>query len=221
MSLDRTTVLAGVTDELRILAELVGSLSTADLRLPTRCAGWEVTDVAGHAIGVVVDITEGRLEGQGTAEVNDRQARERRGRSASDLAAELLVATPKLTSLLASLPEEAWDGPSLNDPRYTLGFSVEAIWFDAYLHGDDIRVALHAPSLRGAGLRCAVHHVAGYLAQRGQPMTLELDGIERIEVAGGGLSITGDPLTFVLAATGRADPTPMGLPESINVYGTS
>ena len=52
-------------------------------------------------------------------------------------------------------------------------------------------------------------------------MTLELDGIERIEVAGGGLSITGDPLTFVLAATGRADPTPMGLPESINVYGAS
>jgi uncharacterized protein (TIGR03083 family) len=217
MSLDRTAVLVGIPNELRVFAELVGSLSAGDLHRPTRCAGWEVADVAGHMIGVVVDVAEGRLEGQGTAAVNDRQAGERRGRSPAELAAELSAAAPTLTALLASLPEEAWNGPSFDDPRYTLGFAVEAIWYDAYLHGDDIRAAVGAVSQRAAGLQCAVHHTAGYLDQRGRTLTLELDGMERIEVGGGGQLVKGDPLTFVLAATGR-DPALMGLDRSYNVY---
>jgi len=37
-------------------------------------------------------------------------------------------------------------------------------------------------------------------------------------VSGGGEKITGDPLQFVLAATGRRDPAPLGLGADINVY---
>lgn len=221
MPLGRGTVLAGIPNELREFTELVGSLSPDALHRPTRCDGWEVGDVAGHVIGVVVDVTEGRLEGQGTAAVNQRQAAERAGRTAAELADELASASPRLMSLLESLPEEAWSGPSLGDPRYSLGFAVEAIWFDTYVHADDIRAAIGAPSLRSAGLRCAVHHVAGYLEQRGHALTVELDGIERFDVAGGGQVVKGDPLTFVLAATGRGDPAALGLDETINVYGAS
>jgi uncharacterized protein (TIGR03083 family) len=220
MSLDRGPTLAGIPDELRDFTELVGSLTSDQLHRPTRCDGWAVADVAGHVIGVVVDVTEGRLEGQGTAPVNERQAKERAGRTGAELADELSIAAPRLSSLLESLPPESWDGPSFGDPRYTLGFAVEAIWFDTYLHADDIRAAIGAPSLRSAGLRCAVHHVAGYLEQRGQSLTLDLDGIERIDVGGGGQVVHGDPLTFVLAATGRGDPAVLGLDETINVYGS-
>lgn len=219
MTLDRTAVLGGIPLELGAFEDLVGSLSSNDLSTSTRCAGWTVADIAGHVIGTVVDITQGRLEGQGTAEVTQRQANERAGRTVKELTDELSNARPILSSLLTSLPEEAWPGPAPNNPDYTLGFAVEAIWYDAYLHGDDIRDAFKVSSERGEGLRCAVHHVAGYLNhQRWGPATIALDGVERIDIGGGGTEITGDPLEFVLAATGRRDPALLGLDARINVY---
>lgn len=140
--------------------------------------------------------------------------------------ATLLVGIPAeiqafgaLAGSLESLPAEAWAGPAPGSPDYSLRFAAEAIWYDTYLHGDDIRAALGRPSARGDGLRCAVHHVAGYLDhQHWGAATLALNGIERIEIGGGGAEITGDPLEFVLAATGRRDPSAIGLDRSINVY---
>lgn len=219
MTLDRSTVLNGIPDELAAFGDLVRSLEVQQLALPTRCSGWTVSNVASHVMGTVVDVTQGRLDGQGTAEVTQRQATERGGRSPRDLADELAGAVPALTGLLESLPEDMWDGPSFTDPQYTLGFAVEAIWFDAYLHGEDIRAAMGVPPSRGPGLRCAVHHVAGYLAhRRWVPATLTLDGADAVDIAGGGASITGDPLDFVLAATGRGNPAALGLDDTVNVY---
>jgi uncharacterized protein (TIGR03083 family) len=220
MTLERDTVLAGVAEELRGFCALVRSLDDGALDVSTRCAGWTVRDVAGHVVGTVVDVAGGKIEGQGTPTVTERQARERKGATPAQLADELDAALPALSSLLDSLPAEAWDGPSLLDPALTLGFSVEALWYDAYVHGEDVRAALGLPPTRGSGLRCAVHHVAGYLAQRGSStMTLVLDGLESVQVRGGGMEVSGDPLDFVLAATGRLDPTTLGLEPSINVYG--
>lgn len=163
MTPDRVTLLVGIPGELAAFGELAGSLSQDVLTSLSRCAGWSVADVIGHVVGTVVDITHGRLEGMGTAAVNERQARERSGRTARELTAELEGASPVLCGLLASLPEGAWEGPAPGNPDYTLRFPVEAIWYDAYLHGDDIRDAVRVASARGDRLRCAVHHVVGYL----------------------------------------------------------
>jgi len=122
MTLDRAVVLAGICGELRVFGELVGSLSADDLMTPSRCAGWTVADIAGHVIGTVVDITQGRLEGQGTAQVTGRQARERAGRTVQELASELASAGPVLTALLGSLPEEAWGGSGAGQPGLHPGF---------------------------------------------------------------------------------------------------
>jgi uncharacterized protein (TIGR03083 family) len=127
MTLDRAAVLAGIPGELRAFGELVGSLSANDLMTPSRCAGWIVADVAGHVIGTVADITQGRLEGQGTAQVTQRQARERAGRTVKELTGELANAGPVLAALLGSLPETAWAGPAPGNPDYTLGFAVGAL----------------------------------------------------------------------------------------------
>lgn len=220
VTLDRTTILAGIPRELSSFSVLVAGLDEDQLSMPSRCAGWTVRDVAGHVVGIVADLAAGRLEGQGTPEVTGRQAAERAGSSGPALAEELEAATPGLLGLLESLPEEAWRGPSFDDPRYTLGFAIEALWFDAYLHADDVRAALGAPSERGPGLRCAVHHVAGYLDARGWgPATLALEGLEAVDVGGGGGEVIGgDPLRFVLAATGRVPAEDAGLDPSINVY---
>jgi uncharacterized protein (TIGR03083 family) len=218
VTLDRETVLAGIRDELGNFTALIGSLSDDELRMPTRCAGWTVAHVAGHVVGTVVDVSQGRVEGQGTPAVTAAQASARAERTAAELTTELTTAAPALFDLLTALPAEAWDGPSLTDPTYTLGFAVEAIWFDTYLHADDIRTAVGRASERGDGLVAAVHHIAGYLDHRGAAVTLELDGVEAIPVGSTGVVAKGDPLAFVLAATGRIDPTELGLDPAINVY---
>jgi hypothetical protein len=65
-----------------------------------------------------------------------------------------------------------------------------------------------------------VHHVGVDLNRRGWgPATLALDGVEVIDVGGGGEKITGDPYEFLLVATGRSDPSRMGLDESVNIFG--
>jgi len=219
MTLDRATVLAGIPDELGAFGQLLGSLRADDLTTPSRYAGRTVGEIAGHVVGTAVDLSQGRLEGQGTPEAIRRQALERAGRAPKELADELAVAGTALCALLAALPVDAWAGPARSNPEHTLGFGIEAIWYDAYLHGDDIRDALGLSSARGDGLRCAVHHVAGSLEhQKWGPATIALDGIERIEIGGGGPEITGDPLEFVLAATGRREPSDHGFDAVINVY---
>lgn len=218
-TLDRAEVLTGVSQELSAFAGLIGGLRDDDLDTMTRCAGWTIRDVAGHVVGTIVDITEGRLEGQGQPSVTARQAKERASRTPRELAAELASALPRLKVLLSSLPIEAWDGPAGTGLPGTLGFAVEAIWYNAYVHADDIRAAILLPPERGPGLRCAVHHIAGYLGQRnGVSLTLDLDGIDTIEVGGGGQAVRGDPLLFILAATGRRGAAEIGWPTWLNVY---
>ena len=120
------------------------------------------------------------------------------------------VALPRET-VVPGLPPVAVPG--------TLGTAVEGIWYDAYVHSDDIRDALGRPSDRCAGLWAAVSHLVDLLEDRGWgPATLELDGMEPIPVRGGGTVVRGNPLIFVLVATGRAHPIELGLDQTVNVY---
>jgi uncharacterized protein (TIGR03083 family) len=219
-TLDRTEISAGFLAELDNFGELLRSLQPADLDAPTRCAGWTVQDVAGHMVGQVTDVVNGRLDGLGTPEVTDREAKERAGRSAEQLADELVEGRAGVAALADAVDDAAWNAPVGSDFEGTLGEGVLALWFDGYLHADDIRDAVGAPSLRGDGLRGSIHWVAVDLARRGWgPATLALDGVDVVEVGGGGEKITGDPHEFLLVATGRADPSPLGLDNSVNIFG--
>ncbi len=218
--LDRTEISAGFVAELDNFGELLRSLEPADLSKPTRCTGWTVGDVAGHMVGQVTDVVNGRLEGLGTPEVTEREAKERAGRSADELADELAEGRAGVAALAEQLDDTAWDAPVASDFEGTLGDGVLALWFDGYLHADDIRAALGMPSVRGDGLWGSLHWVAADLGRRGWgPATLALDGVDAIEIGGGGEKITGDPVQFLLVATGRADPSPHGLDESVNIFG--
>jgi hypothetical protein len=52
----------------------------------------------------------------------------------------------------------------------------------------------------------------------GDPATLALDGIPRYDVGTGGREVGGDPMQFVLVATGRAAPETMGLEPGVSIY---
>jgi uncharacterized protein (TIGR03083 family) len=198
---------------------LLGRLDDAAWAAPTRCEGWAVSDVASHVIGVLADVFGGRMDGIGTPEWTERQLAERRGKSPADLKAELDQLREFVVPALQSFDDAFWDAPAPPGVSGTNGFGIEGLWYDTYVHGDDIRAAIGASSERGPGLVCSVSHLAGLLTDRGYgPATLALDGVSPFAIGGGGREITGDPLEFVLIATGRADPTRLGLGPDVNVY---
>jgi uncharacterized protein (TIGR03083 family) len=219
-TLDRAETCSAFLAELDNFGDLIGPLDPAALGTPSRCEGWTVRDVAGHMVGQMTDVVEGRLDGLGSPEATARQAQERAGRSGKELAAELAEDRARSADMLALFDDAAWNGPVGSDFQGTLGDGILALYYDAYLHADDIRAALGMPSARGAGVQASVHHVAdGLAAKNWGPATLALDGVDVIDIGGGGEKIAGDPLEFVLVATGRADPSPWGLDESVNIYG--
>jgi uncharacterized protein (TIGR03083 family) len=223
MALPRIEVTTGLLEELERFKALIQPLTPAEWATPSRCTGWTVGDVAAHVIGGMVDVAAFRLEGLGTPEVTARQVAERQGRSPAELADELGATIKATADLLTAFNEEAWGLQAPGGFDFTLGEGVEALWHDAWLHGDDILAALGRPSDRGDGVKASVSHIADVLTREGWgPAVVALDGIPEFPVnangGAGGSRFTGDPLAFVLAATGRADPAPLGLDESANIY---
>jgi uncharacterized protein (TIGR03083 family) len=207
MALPRTEVTQGLTAEMGRLSELVRSLDETEAAAPTRCEGWTTTDIAAHVAGNLADIIAGRFEGLGTPEATQRAVEERRGRTAAQLADELDEVTEIGDDIMRGIDDDAWAGPAPAGGG-TLGYGVESLWYDAYLHGEDIRAAIGRPPTYGSGLRVAVSHVLDTLALQEWPGTVPVDLDSASE----------DQLAFVLVATGRADPKTLGLDETVNVY---
>jgi uncharacterized protein (TIGR03083 family) len=221
VALPRDEVVAGTTNILGGFEELIRSLDDKALNTPTRCEGWVVRDVAAHAIGTMTLVATGQLQEFADPTHVDRQVAERKGRSGPELADELRDDIKIAQDLLAAFDDAAWTSPPPIDIPGTLGDAVEAIWYDTYVHTEDILAALGRPPAHDRdGLRVAVSHISVILdSQNWGPATIALDGIEEFKVGdGSGKRVTGDPLDFVLAATGRGNPAALGLDETVNIY---
>ncbi|MDQ1373223.1 MAG: hypothetical protein QOJ09_561, partial [Actinomycetota bacterium] len=138
MTLPREEVVNGLQDELVRFGELVGSLSPEELATPTRCAGWTVGDVAAHMIGDMADITSGRFDRVGNPELSQSIVDERKGSTAAELVEELQGVQKAGADIMAVLDDDAWAGPAPGDFGIPMGEGVEALWYDAYVHGEDI-----------------------------------------------------------------------------------
>ncbi|MBA2327879.1 MAG: maleylpyruvate isomerase family mycothiol-dependent enzyme [Actinobacteria bacterium] len=221
MALPRETVSKGFVQELEDFSTLLRSLDEKEWNTPSRCDGWTVANVAGHVTGQLTDVTTGKLDDLGTPGVTQRQVDERKGRSADEVADEVDAGRKVGTDMVATFDDDAWNGPvPAPNVAGTLGDGVEALWYDTYLHADDIRSAIGRKSERGPGLEAGISHIATILGQKEWgAATLALDGIAEFPVGGsGGKRITGDPFEFMLAATGRGDPARFGLDETVNIY---
>jgi uncharacterized protein (TIGR03083 family) len=219
MTLTRAEVVTGTTQELGAFEELIRSIDTAGWAAPSRCAGWSVGDICRHVTGTISSIAGARFDEIVGPDHTARQVAERQDLDPAALADELHAAAKIVGDLAAAFDDAAWAAPPPLDIPGTLGRAVEAIWYDLYVHGLDVRAALGRPEERGPGLRVAVTHIADVLTDEGWgPATLALDGVEEMPVSGGGEKITGDALQFVLAATGRIDPSSIGLDPTVNIY---
>jgi uncharacterized protein (TIGR03083 family) len=210
----------GFLTNLDDFATLIRTVDADRWEEPTRCEGWTIAEIAAHVAGSVVDVLNGRVEIRGVDPdaVVSRQATERRGWSGEEIAGELIEARAAAKKLLGTFAPDAWGRAAPGDFPGTLRQGVHALWFDAFLHADDIRSALGRDPDRGPGLRAGLEFVAEMLETRGGvALTLALDGTDVIEIAGGGQRVTGDPFMFLRAAKGRIDPADIGLDASINV----
>jgi uncharacterized protein (TIGR03083 family) len=149
---------------------------------------------------------------------SEEEAASVRHESPAGAAARLRAATATLRALLDAIDDDVWNGPS-GVPDLTLGEGVLTLWYDTYVHADDIRAAIGRVSERGPGLDAAIAYLAGQLTTRNWgPATLALDEVGRHDVSGGGPEITGDALQFALVATGRAEPSTIDLLPDVNIY---
>ncbi|MGA8724329.1 MAG: maleylpyruvate isomerase family mycothiol-dependent enzyme [Acidimicrobiales bacterium] len=221
MTLERSVVVPGVLVEYRSFGELLGGLSDEQWQSPSRCAGWSVADVAGHVVGQLSDVTAFRLEGLGTPEATARQVEERRGRTADDLAQELDATTQTAADLIGSFDDDAYNAEGPQGNGQTLGYGIESLWFDTFLHADDIRVAFGGATTSTDAHAPSVSHIAQVLTHQGwHPATIRLNGLDEFLVGNGSEDrvIDGDPMEFILVSTGRADPGPLGLDPTVNIY---
>lgn len=219
MTLSRQVVVPGMVAEYASFGDLLRARSLEEWAAPSRCEGWTVADVAGHVVGQLTDVVNLRLDDLGSPGVTARQVHERRGRGPAELADELDASRVQAEAIAASFDDTAWDnlGPQGGS---TLGFGIESMWFDTWLHAEDIRNAVGlAPGPRD-GIAPSLSHIAQVLTDQGfQPAILAFDGYGPFSVSGGGgRSIEGDPYRFVHAATGRGDPASIGLDDTVNIY---
>jgi uncharacterized protein (TIGR03083 family) len=190
MALSKDELSEGLLAELGRFEDLLRSLSDEDRDAPTRCDDWSAGDVAAHVVGTMADIVAGRLDGLGTPEVTQREVEERRGLRPKELADECAEVRKATAELLPAFDDAAWSATAPGGYDGTLAEAVEALWYDAFLHADDIRAAVGRPTEIGPGLRAATSHVGFELGKRGWS---------------GDVPETGETaMAFVLVATGRA-----------------
>jgi hypothetical protein len=107
--------------------------------------------------------------------------------------------------MLPLFDEAAWTAPAPGGYEGSLGDGVEALWYDTWMHGNDIRAALGRPDERGPGVDGALSHIRfelGKLGWQGHvPATDDRDA-----------------LAFLMVATGRADASTYKGETPLNVY---
>jgi uncharacterized protein (TIGR03083 family) len=222
MQLTRTETLEGMLSEYASFADLIDTISTDDWTRTTRCDGWEVRDVAGHVVGTVQDV----VAGTSGSRTPDQEAADLRDRSPGDLAAEFRTTLEGLRAMAEALDnDDAWASPSgVGD--LTIGRGVLTLWFDTFVHADDIRSSLDLPRDTGAGLRASIAYLEDELTTFGwgPAAVVFTDQDEGFGALAIGDVVPASPThkvpahDFALAVTGRLDPAEVGLDPGVNIY---
>ena len=222
MELTRTETIEGMLDEYGAFADLIGGLGPDEWSASSRCDGWQVRDIAGHVVGLCEDVAAGVPGSRDSAQ----EAASLRGETAAVVAEHLRAALAQVRQLGAGLDDaEVWAGPS-GVPDLTMGEGILTLWYDTFVHADDVRTALGRPPAERPGLRAAVAYLEAELTRRnwGPARVLFLDqgeGFGAVAVCDAGAGTPAhrvEARPFVLAATGRLDPNAIGLDDRVNIY---
>lgn len=209
--MEQADVIAGLREERETLAGYLAELPPESWNHPSLCEGWAVKDVVAHLVGNCADVLQQNFDGLGSPAYSQRQVDERASKTPAEILAEWSESGPACEAAYAAMPAELWTF-DMGGVIGTVGRGVLRQLEDLWVHAQDIRIALgHDPSA-GPGMLGAIELVvdelepllAKYAPEVGA-LHVELAGISHA-VAGGGtgtVRIAGDPVAFVLVATGR------------------
>ena len=107
--------------------------------------------------------------------------------------------------MLPLFDDAAWAGAGPGGFDGTLGDGVEALWYDAWMHAEDIRSSLGQAPVLSSGFTAARSHVAWDLGRIAQ-------------WKGAIPKADDDAYAFIMIATGRADASPLGAAAPPNIY---
>ena len=214
--LARTDIAQGLIDEYQAFASLVASLDPAEWATPSRCAGFEVRDVAGHVIGLAEDVVKGvpgsrNAEEEAASVRGDTPARQRHvcARSSQRWNRCSPRSTTRCGTARVACPT------SRSAPASTCCGTTRSCTPTTFVPRSGDRRSSDPASAPASTISPANWSRAGW-----GPATLALSGQARRDIAGGGREVNGDPLQFVLAATGRLDPSTLDLGADVNIYAT-
>src|SRR4051812_20395269 len=152
---DKATIVGGLEETWRSIAELGEGLTEAEWDTPTDCPGWTVRDNLSHVIGTELMIM-GRpapplAEKPGhvrnaIGEMNEAYVDERRRRRGAEVLAEFRQVTDERLAFLRAMSDEEWHA----DAQTPVGPGTYADFmrirlFDSWVHEQDMRRALGRP----------------------------------------------------------------------------
>ncbi|APA96740.1 hypothetical protein NS506_02679 [Nocardia seriolae] len=209
-------IIAVVVEEFETFAAMVRGLSESDLAVRTGCDGWSVHHVVGHIIGSGADIVDNAIGSRTPDEQADAYLRY----SAATAADALEAIAVRIGEHLRSLPDAVWEGGVEGVPEQVFPLGVLTLAHELTVHTDDIDTALGRDTISGQRWElCAQWLAVEFGRLEFEPLTLELTGLPRYVVNGGGPVIATDPATFVRAATGRVESATVGVDFDLNIYG--
>jgi uncharacterized protein (TIGR03083 family) len=187
-------IMAMIAAERRRVADLIGSLSAAQLDTPSLCGSWTVKEVAGHLVAAVASparlvVSSLVRSGFDIHRANARLARLVADRPAGDLAAELRANADK-----------AFRPPIVGFPGQLT---------DLQVHGQDMRRPLGLPDgLQGDRLRVSLDFLVGGRAvgfvPKRRPAGLRFEATDLDWAWGSGPVVRGTAEALLLGLTGRA-----------------
>lgn len=209
------------------------------------CEGWKVRDVAAHLAGNMADVVAGRLEDAGSEAYNRRQVDERAGKDPAEILEEWKRDGAQFEAFAGQMTPEVWETtlPGNISGFGTIGYGIQRLLEDLWVHAHDIRIPLGEKTVLGPGTTAALEIIANSLSQRCPRLSPAVGSVtlsagpfvESVRAGDGGtdLRVEGDPAMLALAGTGRialslavADgrlsvtpSVPDGFGDALNIYG--
>jgi Mycothiol maleylpyruvate isomerase N-terminal domain len=119
---DRAPTMSELLNQYELFAALLAPLDLCGWTVSSRCAGWQVRDVAAHVVGQAADVVSGAA---GTR-TSDQQAVALRDQPPGALVDRLLAAKESLSGLASGLNDTVWKAPS-SIPGLTVGQGIQTL----------------------------------------------------------------------------------------------
>jgi uncharacterized protein (TIGR03083 family) len=210
--MDQKEIVHALKDERERLIDYLAALPEGSWEHATLCEGWRVRDIVSHLVGNCADVLDQNLDDVGSPAHNQRQIDDRSTKTPNELLSEWREKGPSVEAIYEAFPPEIWEY-DMGGVIGTVGRGVLRTLEDLWIHAQDIRIGLGHDASAGPGLDATLELVAidlpgSFAHHRSTVGVLQLSlGNVDMSIPVGGSSrtvrISGDPVAFALAATGR------------------